>query len=269
MKQLIAVMAILPMALIARAESLRFAGKADPLALPDSLAARFRAPADYPEGEPLKVELQWRGAVGPTRAPGVSGQFSMRLAYFPGPSVRVGESVYNFPVGVKGELEIVHGAETSRWLIRQENYGSMFAQARFKAAGLGLVLPVGFVRRAEDPSRIHTLVTVACTLEGSSLQCGEPKFSVEASDRRYLPQAGSHEELLPEAMRARIESAASGHSSVLAPTPPYLMDCCYGAWRCRCATNCTCNFLFCNNCEPTSCVSLCEDQMICTERCLT
>jgi hypothetical protein len=269
MKRLVAVFATLPLALGAYAQSLRFTGGADPLVLSDALAARLKAPLDYPEGEPAKLELRWRGNVVADRAPAVSGEYSMRLAYLPGPSVRVGESAYNLPVGVEGELEIAYGTETSRWLVRQENYGSMYAQARYKASGLGFILPAGFVRRADDPSRVHTLLTVACSVGEASLKCGEPRFAVKTSDRRFLPHAGTHEELLPESMRRQIDLVGAGGVAVLAPTPPFRMDCCYGAWRCRCATNCECNWIFCNNCEPTSCVSLCEDPMVCTERCLT
>jgi hypothetical protein len=259
--------AMLLLAVSAHAESLQFSGNADRQDVSDSVAMRLKAPADFPDGEPSKLELRWRGTVVASRAPGVSGQFSMRLAYFPGASVRVGESVYNFPVGVEGELAISHASETSRWLIRQENYGSIFAQARHKAGGVGFVLPVGFVRQAEDPSRVHTLLTIACVMVDGSLQCGQPRFAVEISDRRYLPHAGSHEELLPDSMRARIEAIGSGHAAPLAPTPPFAMDCCYGAWRCKCTTNCACNYVFCNNCEASSCVSMCEDAFVCLERC--
>jgi len=268
MRQLLGVSAILLLVASAQAETLRFSGNAEGQELSGPVAARLKAPADFPDGEPLKVELRWQGTVVATRAPGVSGQFSMRLAYYPGGSVRVGESIYNFAMGLEGELEIAHGAETTRWLLRQENYASMFAQARHKEGSLGFVLPVGFVRQAEDPSRVHSLLTVGCVVVQTSLQCKEPKLAVETSDRRYLPHLGNHEELLPDSMRARIEAVGSRQAALLAPTPPFAMDCCHGAWRCSCTTNCLCKHISCNICEPTSCQSLCLDPMVCTEVCL-
>jgi hypothetical protein len=267
MKRLLAVAAIFALTASAQAESLRFTGNADRQDLSATVAALLKAPADFPEGEPLKLELRWQGTVVATRAPAVSGRFSMRLAYYPGGSVRLGESIYNLAEAFEGELEIAYGGETTRWLLRQENYSSMFAQARYKAVGLGFVLPVGFVRKSDDPSRVHTLLTVGCVVADGALQCREPRFTVETSDRRFLPHAGSHEELLPDSMRARI-AAVAGQAAVLGRTPPLFMDCCYGAWRCKCTTDCLCNYIFCNNSDPGSCESLCYDMQICTEVCL-